>query len=232
MKISDFKPNDKWNFRVDGLQILDASGGTAVFEYDEEEYDAIFTYVTKENMKACPADGWYHQEALEDGEWISIDDAGFDDISYGFGWVYETSSNEAGLIYSGQVAEGPQTIVAANSGWNVIGNPTPVFADYKDITVNSDWNFRVDGLQILDASGGTATFEYDEEEYDAIFTYVTKENMKACPADGWYHQEALEDGEWISIDEAGWSGLEAGEAVVFETSKNTAGIQFPGAIDK
>ena len=232
MKISDFKPNAAWKYNTDGLQILDASGGTFVCEYDDEEYDAIFSYFTKDNLKSCPEAGWYLQEPALDGDWISIEDVDLDTLPYGFGVVYETSSNEAGLVFSGAVADEPQTIIASKSGWNLIGNPTPVPVSFADITPNAAWKYNTDGLQILDASGGTFVCEYDDEEYDAIFSYFTKDNLKSCPAAGWYLQEPALDGDWISIEDVGLEGLAAGEAVVFETSSNAAGVQFPAAISK
>lgn len=230
MKISDFAVNADWD-TDDTLQILNASGGTAVFEYDDEEFDALFSYFTSADLKSCPAPGWYHQESAYDGTWISIADANFDTLPYGFAVVYETASDDAGLVFSGQVADEAQTIVCANTGWNLIGNPMPVSADFDDITPNEIWDTD-DTLQILNASGGTATFTYDDEDFDALFSYFTKDNLKSCPSAGWYHQESAYDGTWISIQDAGWTGLKPGQAVVFETADKSAGIQFPAAINK
>ena len=236
MKLSDFTVNADWDWSNDTIQFLNASGGTAVFEYEGDEYDAIFTYVTPDDHPYCEVAGWYQYDAATEDEFISVleaeEDTGrkFNELEYGFGAVYQTMAESAALVYSGAVSQTPQTVITAANGWRLIGNANPVAASFEDIAVNADWDWSNDTIQFLNASGGTRTFEYEGDEYDAIFTFVTPDDHPYCEKAGWYQYDAATEDEFIAIDESGITELAEGECVVVQAMSEDAGIQFPAAL--
>ena len=236
MKLSDFTVNADWDWSSDTIQFLNSTGGTAVFEYEGDEYDANFTYVTPDDHPYCPEAGWYQYDAATEDEFISVleavEDTGrkFNELEYGFGAVFQTSAETAALVYSGAVSQVPQTVITAATGWRLIGNANPVPAVFDDIVVNGDWDWSSDTIQFLNSTGGTRTFEYDGDEYDANFTFVTPDDHPYCPEAGWYQYDAATEDEFIAIGEAGITQLAEGECVVVQTSSEDAGIQFPAAL--
>ena len=237
MTLGDIKRNgwDCWS--GDTIQFLDAGGGTASFTWtnpetqEEETLDALFTYATIN--EGAPADGWYqYDKAYNDMVYISGNDMA---LEYGEGAVYQTTSPETALLFAGSVADEAQTILSDKSGWNVIGNPTPVDLTFVDITPDG-WDFwSGDTIQFLDAGGGTASFTWtnpetqEEETLDALFTYATIN--EGAPADGWYqYDKAYNDMVYVPITETDFNSLSAGAAFVSQTSSDTTGIQFPAAL--
>ena len=231
MKLGDFKPAG-WDFwSGDTVQFLDAGGGTASFEFEGEMLDALFTYAT--TAEGAPADGWYqYDKAYNDMVYVSGDEMS---LEYGEGAVYQTTSPETTLVFSGTVADAPQTILSDKSGWNLIGNPTPVDINFADITPDG-WDFwSGDTIQFLDAGGGTESFSWTNPETEeveslpALFTYAT--TAEGAPADGWYqYDKAYNDMVYISISDAGFADLKAGAGFVSQTVSDSTGIQFPGAL--
>lgn len=224
-KLSDITPTG-WSFwGGDYVQFLDASGGTKTFVVGEEEYPCLFTYLT--TADGAPADGWYQYEQAMAFNFIPAPNADTA-LEYGDGAVYAATSGSAKLVYSGEVAQTPQSIMVDRVGWNIIGNPTPVETTFSDITPDG-WNFWAgDYLQFLDASGGTKTFVYQDQEYPCMFTYLT--TADGAPAAGWYQYEQAMAFNFISIQDAGLNDVASGQAFVFATESRTATVQFPGAL--
>lgn len=204
----------------DTIMFLDHGGGTRV---REDGYKAMYTYFTEGD--GAPSDGWYQYDAAtEAGDFLAIEAA--DDFSYGAGAVVQASETTANIVFSGAVAKGPQTIIAAKEGFNIIGNPTPVNLTLFDITPSSGFSWENgDTIMFLDHGGGTYV---REDGYKSMYTYFTEGD--GAPADGWYQYDAAtESGEFLAPEEAE-NDLQAGDAFVAQTSETTAGIQFKAAL--
>ena len=82
------------------------------------------------------------------------------------------TADAAVITFSGQVSTG-DTVVETVTGFNFIGNNTPVALDIQDIVITggTDW---ADNIQILDEGGATVS----------AYVYASAEQSGAA-ADGW-----------------------------------------------
>ena len=184
-KLGDIKPNENVSFSGTDLQLLDAEGATDTIEL--EGYGtvrAIFWYLP-------PADA---TDGLEPG-WYPIsdeDDPLFDypqndrEIPFGQGFLMNCGDGEAGVTYSGAVAN-KDFEKELDSGYNFTGNCSPVTVKLGDLTPNENLSFSGTDLQLLDAEGATDTIEL--EGYGtvrAIFWYLPPADATDGLEPGWY----------------------------------------------
>ena len=159
-----------------------------------------------------------------------IVDSGFagDDFSYGSGAVVQTGSTEAGLMFSGEVAKGPQTVLALKAGWNIMGNPLPIAMTFADISANEIWDPSGDNIQFLDAGGGT---KVREDGYQAVYTYLNADWASSMSCDvGWYQVDALmNDGLFVKPDTED-NNVNPGASFVVQTGSTESGVQFMAAL--
>lgn len=223
--LSDVIGNTAWDPTGDNIQFLDDGGGTRV---RSDSYQAVYTYLNAEWAATMGCEpGWYQVDALmNDGAFVSPEDE--DDFGYGAGAVIQTVLVEAGLTCSGAVPRGPQTILAANAGWNIIGNPLPIDMTLSDVTANALWDPTGDTIQFLNAGGGTRV---RDDSYLAVYTYLNAEwaETMGC-AVGWYQVDALMNEGAFLTPETADNEIAAGTAFVVQTTSKEAGIQFKEAL--
>ena len=225
MTLADAVGNSLWDPTNDSIQFLDEGGGT---RQRGDGYTAEYTYINAEwaAMLSCEV-GWYQFQAINNGEgfYPPEDD---DDFSYGAGAVVQVGNTEAGLTFSGEVTKGPQTILAAKSGWNIIGNPLPIDLTLADVSGNETWDPTNDSIQFLDEGGGT---RIREDGYTAEYTYINAEwaAMLSCEV-GWYQFQAINNGEGFYPPEDVDAAVDAGTAFVVQVGNPETGVQFKAAL--
>ena len=167
---------------ADNIQILDEGGATI----------AAYIYATAEESGA-EADGWLDETfALADvtfapGQSILIDTA-----------------DSATVTFAGKVST-EDTVVETVSGFNFVGNNSPVPLNIQDITITgaTDW---ADNIQVLDEGGATVT----------AYIYATAAESGA-EADGWLDETfTLADVEF-----------DAGQGLLIDTA-DVATVTIPG----
>ena len=169
---------------ADNIQILDEGGATI----------AAYLYATAE-QSGFEADGWLTEDA-----------SGLADITLAPGQsiLIDTADN-AVVTFAGQVSTA-DTVVETVSGFNFVGNNTPVSVNIQDVTITgaTDW---ADNIQILDEGGATI----------AAYLYATAE------------QSGFETDGWLTEDASGLADitLEAGQGILIDTA-DTATITIPG----
>ena len=225
MALADVAGNSLWDPSGDNIQFLDAGGGT---RNREDGYQAVYTYLNADWASSMGCDvGWYQVDALMNDGLFLNPEAG-DDFSYGSGAVVQTGSTEAGLMFSGEVAKGPQTVLALKAGWNIMGNPLPIAMTFADISANEIWDPSGDNIQFLDAGGGT---KVREDGYQAVYTYLNADWASSMSCDvGWYQVDALmNDGLFVKPDTED-NNVNPGASFVVQTGSTESGVQFMAAL--
>lgn len=224
LSLSDIAANDAWDPTNDSIQFLDEGGGTRV---RDDGRNAIYTYINATYASALSCEvGWYQFDALNNGDGFFTPEED-DDYSYGAGAVIQVGSTSAGLLFSGQVAEGPQTILAAKSGWNIIGNPLPIDMTLSDVSANVTWDPTNDSIQFLDEGGGTRV---RNDGRTAIYTYINSDYAVALSCEvGWYQFDALNSGEGFFTPEECDANVTSGTAFVVQVGNPETGVQFKSA---
>ena len=169
---------------ADNIQILDEGGATI----------AAYVYASAAES-GYEADGWLSEDftsladvTLEAGQGILIDTA-----------------DTAVITFSGKVST-KDTVVETVTGFNFVGNNTPVSLDIQDITITgaTDW---ADNIQILDEGGATI----------AAYVYASAAES-GYEADGWLSED------FTSLAEL---NLEAGQGILIDTA-DVAEVTIPG----
>ena len=160
---------------ADNIQILD-EGGAGVAAY----------YYVSAAQSGFDADGWLSEEFT-----------GLADITFAPGQsILIDVADTATLTFAGKVAT-EDTVVETVSGFNFVGNNTPVSLNIQDITISgaTDWS---DNIQILD-EGGAGVAAY----------YYVSAAQSGFSADGWLSEDftgladiEFEAGKGILIDTA------------------------------
>ncbi len=140
----------------DNIQVLDEGGST------------IATY-----YYASAAESGYEADG-----WLSEDASGLADVTFAAGQsILIDTVDSASLTFAGKVAT-EDTVVETVTGFNFIGNNTPVTLNIQDIKIENatDWG---DNIQILDEGGSTiATY------------YYASAAESGYEADGWLSEDA------------------------------------------
>ena len=174
VNIQDIKISNATDW-ADNIQVLDEGGATI----------AQYFYATAAES-GYEADGW-----------LSEDASGLADVTFASGQSILIDTADAAVItFSGRVAT-EDTVVETVSGFNFIGNNTPVAINIQDITITgaTDW---ADNIQVLDEGGATI----------AQYFYATAAES-GYEADGWLSEDAsgladvtIEPGQGILVDTA------------------------------
>lgn len=169
---------------ADNIQILDEGGATA----------ALYVYATAEES-GYEADGWLTEDA-----------SGLADVTLSPGQsILIDTADSATVTFAGKVST-DDTVVETVTGFNFVGNNTPVSVDIQDITIQgaTDWS---DNIQILDEGGATVS----------LYVYATAEES-GYEADG-----------WLTEDASGLASvtLEAGQGILIDTA-DVATVTIPG----
>jgi len=168
----------------DNIQILDEGGATV----------ALYVYATAAES-GYEADGWLTEDA-----------SGLADVTLAPGQsILIDTADTATVTFSGKVST-EDTVVETVSGFNFVGNNTPVSVNIQDITVEGATNWS-DNIQILDEGGATI----------ALYVYATAEES-GYEADG-----------WLTEDASGLAdiNLEAGQGILIDTA-DVATVTIPG----
>ena len=160
---------------ADNIQVLD-EGGATIAQY----------YYATADESGYEADGW-----------LSEDAGSLADVTFAPGQsILIDTADSAVLTFAGQVST-EDTVVETVSGFNFVGNNSPVDVSIQDITITgaTDW---ADNIQVLDEGGATI----------AQYYYATADES-GYEADGWLSEDAgsladvsFEPGMGILIDTA------------------------------
>lgn len=169
---------------VDNLQILDAGGATtSMLVWDDGSFIG---------------EGWVDMDSMELATGV---------ILPGQSILIDTASAGVSITFAGTVGT-EDLVVTSHSGFNFIGNATPVDVKVQDITISgSDVTPLVDNLQILDKGGATSTMLVWD---DGSFV-----------GEGWVDMDSMELSD-ISIS--------AGDGVLVDTANSGVKITIPAAL--
>ena len=219
MTLGDIQPNE--DFVNSSIQFLTTGGATAtVNDPNLGTVKATYVYWTEDDEPEDGA-GWY---------FLADDDAEYNQssrvIPFGDAYCVDRAGNEsdAGLTFAGEVQTTSVT-KDLNSGFNYIGNCSPVNVTLADILPNED--FVNSSIQFLTTGGATATV-VDENlgTVKATYVYWTEDDEPEDGA-GWYFL-ADDDAEYNQNSRA----ISAGEAFCVDRAGNEtdATITIPSAL--
>ena len=168
----------------DNIQVLDEGGATL----------ALYVYATAE------------ESGFESDGWLSEDYSGLADITFQPGQsILIDTADSATITFAGKVST-EDTVVETVSGFNFVGNNTPVELNIQDITIEgaTDWG---DNIQVLDEGGATL----------ALYVYASAA------------ESGFESDGWLSEDYSGLADVtfDAGQGILIDTA-DTASVTIPG----
>ena len=169
---------------ADNIQILDEGGATI----------AAYIY-------ASAAESGYEADG-----WLSEDGGSLADVTFEPGQsILIDTADTATITFAGAVST-EDTVVDTVTGFNFVGNNTPVSLNIQDILITgaTDW---ADNIQILDEGGATI----------AAYVYATAAES-GYDADGWLSEDG---GSLADVT------FEPGQGILIDTA-DTASVTIPG----
>ena len=161
-----------------------------------------YYYLTEDS--GAPANGWY-KDMFGDEPVTEIDAL---EVGQAF---FFSSSAEITMTYSGEVISGNPTI-PLNTGYSMLGNPTPVAAKLSEITVDgTDIGYGDEYGQVVNADG----------TWGDTYYYLTEDS--GAPANGWYKDMF---GDEPVTDE---DTIPAGDSLFFSSSADVT-VTFPAVL--
>lgn len=190
-KISDIKATGAKGDGTDTIQKINADGS----------WGDLYYYYTMDGS-GWLEDGWY----LSDGA-TPVSDS--DIIGIGEAFIVSAGSDFE-FTFAGQVITGKPEITV-QTGYSIIGNPTPTRVNLNDIKVSNATGAGSDTAQKINADG----------TWGNLYYYLTLDGS-GWLEDGWYK----EDGSTPVSDE---DFLEAGESMMFNTASDVT-LTFPAVL--
>ena len=153
---------------ADNIQVLD-EGGATIAQY----------YYATAAESGYEADGWLAEDMgwYEADGWLAEDMGSLANVTFAPGQsILIDTADVASITFAGKVPT-EDTVVETVTGFNFVGNNTPVGVSIQDITITgaTDW---ADNIQILDEGGATI----------AQYYYATAAES-GYEADGWLAED-------------------------------------------
>ena len=183
MTLGDIVPGE--NFVNSTITFMTAGGATPRVTFGGKQVAQKYIYWAED--EASDGAGWY-LEADEDAEENCNDVS----IPFGSGFLVSRTKTEtdATLLFAGEVATTPVTVGFANTGYNIVGNCSPVEISLGDITPNE--NFVNSTITFMTAGGATPRVTFGGKQVAQKYVYWDED--EASDGAGWY-LEADEDAE-------------------------------------